>query len=68
VRGLDLLLRHDPSDLLHFADVRYGIHLLHVGGIDSGQPQLDEARGGKFGVVAGVGEQLRRSGTAMAIS
>ena len=54
------LLRHRTTDLLHFGNVVDGIHLLHMFRLDVREAEGVESFAGEFGVVARVGEELRR--------
>jgi hypothetical protein len=53
-------------DLLHFIDESYGVHLLHMDGIDLWKTECIESFAGQLAVVADEGEQLVRSRNTLA--
>ena len=57
-----LLLRHRASDLLHFADVIDGIHLLHMSRVNLWKTQEIQPFSRQLGVITRIGEQLRDAG------
>src|SRR5690349_2394637 len=63
---LHLVMCNCAADLLHFLDVIYGVHLLHMYGFDVLQPKRIQAFARELCVITGISEELWNVGNSLA--